>query len=169
MRRWGLIVGLLVSLGLNVGILVTLVVLRASRPPVQPEASPPFGAPSLDAPAQEQFIDGQRAFMHSLMSERREIEALRREVRRELLADTPDRARLETLVAELSERTTALERRFVDHVLHSREALDPEDERRYVEMLRRMPELRDRPGPMMDRRRPGGPPGSWRDRRQQQQ
>src|SRR5690606_4627822 len=131
----------LVSLGLNVGILVTLVVLRASRPPVQAEISPPFGAPGLDPPAQERFIDGQREFMHSLMSERREIETLRREVRRELLADTPDRARLETLVAELSERTTALERRFVDHVLRSREALDPEDERRYVEMLRRMPEL----------------------------
>jgi hypothetical protein len=166
-RRWGLIVGLLVSLGLNVGILVTLVVLRTSRPSTPPEEQPrpPFAAPGLDAPAQEKFLDGQRAFMHSLMSERHEIETLRREVRRELLAESPDQARLETLVGELSERTTALERRFVEHVLRSRAALEPEDERRYVELLRRMPELRDRPGPMMDRRRPGGPPGMWRDRR----
>lgn len=170
MRRWGLIVGLLVSLGLNVGILVTLVVLRTSRPSSPPEEQPrpPFAAPGLEAPAQEKFLDGQRAFMHSLMSERHEIETLRREVRRELLADSPDETRLEALVTELSERTSALERRFVDHVLRSRAALGPDDERKYVEMLRRMPELRDRPGPMMDRRRPGQP-GMWRDRRDQRQ
>lgn len=167
MKRWGLIVALLLSVGLNVGVLATLAVTGRASPSTSPgpeptsTAGPRFGMPGDPAPA---AVEAQRQFMRELAGERFAVEALRRELRMELVAESPDRERVARLLGELAQRSSALEQRFAEFVLATRSQLGPEDEQRYLEMLRRIPELRER-GPYPDRRWRGGPPPWEHERR----
>lgn len=158
MRRWALLVALLLSVGLNVGILATLAVGRLTQPEVEELRRPEelrrhFGGlmERLDLPEETRrpFAEAQRALVREIGEQRLEVERLRRELRRELLAEEPDRQRVEELLAGLAERSAEIERRFAERVLETRALLDPRQERLYLEFLRRMPELRG----------PGGPPG----------
>lgn len=157
MNRWGLIVGLLLSLGLNIGILATLVVMRRAAP-VTEELPRRFGQlvdeMALPQERREGFMVAQRNFLRDLADQRFELERLRHELRRELLSEQPDEEAVDRYLSELATRSSAIEEAFAKHVLSTRAMLDPAQEARYLEFLRRMPELRS-PG-----RPPGmGPPG----------
>jgi Spy/CpxP family protein refolding chaperone len=91
---------------------------------------------------------------------REELETLRLELRRELTAEAPGRAVVDGLVEEMGQAYARLDQVFVDNVLKSREILDPEQERRYLEFLERL-QQRGRSG----HQRPEGLPRPPRERR----
>lgn len=233
MRRWWLIIALLLSLGVNAGILATLALSRsgdgpaaaeepaegpaatgeepaAGRPSEEPAALGPVdgppgsvpggpgpGGPGLGGPGgpggrpplpelaerrldrlagelgltgaeRERFLELQ----HDLLAEgarlARERFVLQAELRRELLAPEPDRARVEELIGEIAAVFTRMERTTAEAVLDTRELLDPEQERRYLAVVSEMrPRLlrqaeqtvRRRLAERWRRERPPGPAG----------
>ena len=166
MRRWGLWIALLLSLGINLGILLTLAVGGGEEsPPISPAVaveSPgwPDGPPpppgerrllghladrlGLEGQTRERFLDLQRRFFRHAVETRRQGRELQRELGRELVAEEPDRQRIDGLVEELAELRRALDRVLVATVLDTRELLEPGEEREYVAFIER---LRERMGP----------------------
>lgn len=163
MRRWGLMIALLLSLGVNLGVLATLAVRGAARHPVAagaPPGGPPGGAgrgPLGEAPdrpgparlqrvadelglegeARERFVEVQWRLFRSSLELARERFRLEGELRRELLAAEPDRERIEALVGSIAETFARRERGAAEAILACRELLDEEQERRYLELVAR--------------------------------
>lgn len=161
MKRWWLVIALLLSLGLNVGILLTLAVDRhatAGHPawwgrgrPGMERPGPPGGerpgSPRLErlagelglqGEARERFVAIQRHFFEAAVAAHRRRMGLQRQLREELTAPAPDRQRVEKLVEALGENQLAFEKAFTASVLDTRELLDPEQERRYLRFLGRL-------------------------------
>jgi len=112
-----------------------------------------LGVPEADRP---RFAALQRQFFAETRDRRIRLGGARRELRAELTAARPDRARIDALLARSSDLQLGLERSLVEHVLAAREVLDGEAERRYLRFLSRLgaaggPGARAAPGP----RRPG--------------
>lgn len=119
----------------------------------------------LEGERREEFLAVQRELFRDLLELRRRRAALTVELHRELAAPRPDEARIEELVGELGEAYAATEGRTARAILDSRALLDPEQQRRYLQVLRHLlgggphgPQRGPGPGP---RRRlgPGRPPG----------
>ncbi len=208
MKRWGLLIALLLSLGVNAGILATLALSgdraahaedgcdEIARPPERP-AGGPSGGPSAGPPAgpaaaraplpelaerrlgrladelglagpdRERFLDLQRRMLADGARLARERFVLQAELRRELLADEPDRARIDELIGEIAAVFTRLERSTASAILDTRELLGPEEERRYLAVVAQIrPRLlrqaeqtvRRGRGERWRRERPGAPP-----------
>ncbi|HXO19892.1 MAG TPA: periplasmic heavy metal sensor [Thermoanaerobaculia bacterium] len=162
MKRWWLVIALLLSLGVNVGILATVATsrLRPAPPPAMaPNAQQPPAAErlarladrlGLEGPARERFIDLQRSFFLESGRNRMRLQEVYRQLRRELVSPVPDRQRIDRLVDESSRLYLAIERATTEHVLASRALLDPTQERIFLNLLRQM-----RPG-----RGPFAPPAA---------
>lgn len=194
MRRWWLALALLLSLGVNLGILGTLAVQRlrpeppaAGDPAARPETVPPRpeGAPGkpppeerplpppllrltdrlgLEGEERERFLAVQRQFFVATSNERWRLAALHRELRRELFAAAPDRGRIEALLGEIGDTYAALEEAMAQNVLASREILDPEQERQFLELVRRLRAGQLRPPGQRGRQRGPAGGGRWRGR-----
>lgn len=204
MKRWWLVIALLLSLGVNAGILATLVLSgrdgraagtgregagpEPARPPAAfPDAGPagPAAAPpplpelaerrlerlaaelGLAGPERERFLELQRRMLVDGARLARERFVLQAELRRELLADEPDRARIDELIGEIAAVFTRLEQSTASAILDTRELLGPEQERRYLavasqirpRLLRQAEQtVRRRPGERWRRERPGTSP-----------
>lgn len=184
MRRWWLVLVLLLSLGINAGILATLAIHRLSRPgpdgrppdqrPGHGELAPdpnPEGPPprvtrladrlGLEGEQRRRFVALQLQFVADTFRLRTQQMETYRALRRELMSREPDRARIEPLLQESSRLHLALEQAMARNVLASREVLDPEQERLYVEIISRLrpPGMRPEGGlgaqdPRPQRRRP---------------
>jgi Spy/CpxP family protein refolding chaperone len=164
MKRWWVWVLLLLSLGVNVGILATLGAQRLRRPgppaaeapPAPAPAAPEPAAPSPEPPratvpaptfqgladrlglegeARRRFLDIQRRAFETMRAERQRMLAARAALRRELTAAAPDRARIDSLLAEAGAAQAALERSLVSSLLESRALLDPEQQRLYLRFV----------------------------------
>lgn len=239
MKRWWLIIALLLSLGVNAGILATLALSRsgdepaapgepaevpaasgeeaaAGLPDEEPAAGLTGGNPAaLDSAAgplgprpggrdpggrdpggpgprrplpelaerrlerlagelglagseRERFLELQRGLLAEGARLARERFVLQADLRRELLAAEPDRARVEELIGEIAAVFTRMERTTAEAVLDTRELLDPEQERRYLAVISEMrPRLlrqaeqtvRRRLGERWRRERPPAPAG----------
>lgn len=166
MRRGWLVVALLLSLGVNLGLAGVQVARSralarwaAERPGFEPGARL---AERLDlAPAERrEFVAVQRRLLERVRFERAAIQRLRDQIRAELLSESPDRARLDRLLEEVSSHERQLTRAFVESVLESRRNLPPEALERYLRFL-------ERSGPGRGGApEPGGePPPDARDRR----
>lgn len=182
MRRWWLVVALVLSLGVNIGILASLAVHRGPahhRPDLQRESFPPreAGRGSTERPRtqrwrlpqaplerladrlglsgekRDQFLAVQRQFFTETIAARRGFMEARRELHRELVAEHPDAAKIEKLSNAVGEQVTALDRSLAKTVLASRKILDQRQLEIYLGFLRRLEE-RGR-GPAMAGRRPG--------------
>ena len=104
MKRWWLWIVLLLSLGVNVGILTTLAVDRL-RGGEAPPADPVSGRPARPAPGfqnladrlglegerRQRFIDIQRGAFERMRGDRQRLRAARLELRRELVSGTSDK------------------------------------------------------------------------------
>jgi uncharacterized membrane protein len=161
MRRWWVFAALLLSVGLNCGLLGAWLARRGEpaggRPPFAepPVAVPPVAVPPraafvemaerlhLTPEQRELFFERQRRFFESTQADRRAMEEARRELRREVARPAPDRARLDALLEEAGRRNVELERAFVEHVLATRELLSPEQQVQYLVMLGRLRPQRD--------------------------
>ena len=146
-------IALLLSVGVNLGVLATIGTDRLREPAPwdrgSREEGPPVGRAAdrlgLEGEKRDAFIQIQTDFFQGMKESRDELENLRSELRRELTVETPDRAEVDGLIEEMGQAYSRLDRVFVDNVLKSREILDPEQERRYLEFLERL-HHRGRPG-----------------------
>src|SRR5262249_46081467 len=134
---------LLLSLGTNIGILATQAFGRLERPG-QSEVVRPFALGRLQlladrigltGPERKAFIERQRAFLRETAGPRKHLNEVRLELRGELIAPRPDRARVDVLMKEAASLFLGLEERLSDLVLETRESLPPEASRRYTELL----------------------------------
>jgi Spy/CpxP family protein refolding chaperone len=147
-KRGWLVVALLLSLGVNLGLVGVAVARRAGferwERMQRGEAPPPEAlgrrlAERLGVPEarRERFLAIQRQLVERTVEVRREVMRVRLALRRELLAPQPDRARVDALLAELAEREAALNRAFVTSVLDSRELLAGRELELYLRFLER--------------------------------
>lgn len=160
MKRWWLAIALLLSLGVNVGVLLTLALGgwdddrdrfegrfdgprgmqerpwdRRDPPPEMLRFVDRLG---LEGEERERFVELQRDFLETAFESRRRRVELQRELRRELIAPEPDQERAERLVRELTEVQRTVETELVRTVLESRTLLNQEQERRYLHWVGRM-------------------------------
>jgi Spy/CpxP family protein refolding chaperone len=150
MKRSWVWVALLLSLGVNVGVLATIATARyrggAKVAQSPTESAPPFSRMAdhlgLEGEVRERFLAIQEDLFRTSRQQRERLEALRGEMRREVTANTPDPLRLDQLLAETAEVSRELDEAMVESVLATRRLLSPEQQQRYSRIL--------------DRLRPGG-------------
>ncbi len=170
MKRWWLVIALLLSVGINAGILVTLALQKRSPDrtaaggvagrsvvtadpvgsaddPLPRDARPPVirrmaDELGLEGDRRAAFTEIQRTFFEQTLAARARMARLQREIRAEVTSEDPDRDALDRRLVELSAAHTDLERAFVTNLLDSRELLDGDQERRFMHFLRRMRHVR---------------------------
>jgi heavy-metal resistance protein len=155
MRRWWLVIALLLSVGLNVGILAAIAARRAAEPPPamdrgpRPEMANPGGDPlpklprladhlGLEGEERRKFLDIQWNLYQETSRLRLQLGEVHREIRRELTRPEPDRGQLDRLLNESARIYLALERSLIKNVLATRELLDSEQERQYMALIGRL-------------------------------
>ena len=157
MKRWWILIALLLSLGINIGLLAG----RAFQPrptadggergdvPERPRGDrlPPVvhrmaDELGLGGKKRRAFIEIQRDFFEQTLSARGRMARIQGRVRGEVTSGDPNRETLDALLVELSEAHIDLERAFVYNLLDSRELLDAGQERRFMRFLHRMHQVR---------------------------
>ncbi len=193
MKRWWLLMALMLSAGVNLGIVVArllpsddgaeAVPREGPGPEEHPPGGPPGGPPrepgeprvppavrrfaekiGLSGEDRGKFVELHRSFLTETVQARRRVMKLQDELRRTAFADEVDREAVVGLLEELGAAHVALESAFIHNLLDVRELLGPEQERMYRLFLRR---LRQRAGdPRQQGWRPGErPPGMRPPRR----
>lgn len=169
MRRNWLFLALLLSVGLNCGLLGMGLArhrmqsadrLRDERPPGR-DGALLADRLALEGEARERFMRLQRELAERVHAGRQQIDDARRDLRRELTSPDPDRARVEQLLAGIASEQDALDRALVANVYAARELLDGPAEREYLRFVERFG------GAVAGPRAPGGigpPPGGMRPR-----
>lgn len=154
MKRWWLVIALLLSLGLNLGVFAALVARRAARPDrPRPDAGAamtnPGGNPiprlprladrlALEGEERRRFLELQWKLFEESSRLRLQLGEVHREVKREMVRDQPDRQRIERLLQESSRVYLNLERSLARNILATRELLGEEEERQYLALIGRI-------------------------------
>lgn len=183
MRRWWLAIALLLSVGLNVGILTAVGVRRAvalrqqavrsqaaasnANDPV-PRLARLANYLKLEGDQRRRFLDIQWNLYQETTRLRLQLNEVHRALRRELTRPDPDRQRVEELLNESSRIYLSLERSLVNNVFATRDLLGPEKAEDYLKIVGRL--RVPNPGPGIAN--PGGPlpkrsPGPLQRLRQQ--
>ena len=171
MKRWWLVIVLLLSLGVNVGIVAALVGHRwageaggkgkekETERPVDDRPLPQLGGGQEEVPQRivrlanqlglegdqrRKFISLQGSFFADTLRLRTDQAEIQRELRRSLGAPVPDQVHIDSLLQESGTTFTALEKAMTKNVLESRKLLKPDQERKFLKLLAR---LRLGPGP----------------------
>jgi Spy/CpxP family protein refolding chaperone len=159
MRRNWILLALLLSFGVNCGLVGMAIVRHRPAAPFERGVRPAPRAGErladrleLEGETRESFLRLQRQLAERMRGGRREIERSRRELRRELTSAAPDRARAEELLVAIGREQAAMDRALVENVLASRELLDGRGEREYLRFIERFAET-------LAGARPPGPPG----------
>ncbi len=147
MKRWWLVIALVLSIGMNLGLLIALALSSPALVQRQQAAMRP-AAPGrlqqladrlgIEGPVRRRFIQRQRQFFAETAGPRARLPEIRREVRAELTRPEPDRARIDQLLREGSGIFLMLERTLVANVLDSRRMLPPDADRKYVDLISRL-------------------------------
>lgn len=156
MKRWWLVILLLLSVGINLGVLLTLAAGKLGRQsPARPSLSleqelaglesrvEPFVVRMADELGVEgeirrQFADHQRRFFEQTARARRSYRQVQQQLVREIGGPAPDRQRVDLLLDELAQAYAVQERAFVDNLLDTREILEPAQWRKFSRYLRRV-------------------------------
>ena len=192
MRRWWIVIALLLSLGVNVGLLASVAVRRLSPPQAAPPAdagpgperrpgpgrpgAAPEGAPGnnparlvrladhlgLEGEVRRQFLEIQWRFFERTARLRFRQGEVHRELRRTIVRGEPDRQRIDALLGESARLYRGLEEALVESVVASRAILPPEEEREYLRLVGR---LRRQGAPALEGQRPQRRPLPPRERR----
>jgi hypothetical protein len=186
-RRWWLVIALLLSLGVNLGLVAAVAWRRLSPPPPDPAELPPRAAEQilavqdpgarlgrladvlgLEGEVRRKFLDLQWGFFQETGRLRLQQTEIHREIRRELIAGKPDRAKVDRLLAESGRLYQSMEQALARHVLATRDLLDDVPESRFLRLVGRLrPGVLFGPGPEERPERPerpqrpglGPPPG----------
>ena len=149
MRRWWLAIVLLLSLGLNVGILAAVAVRRlgpggqgakqggAANQPADPLPRLPQLANRLGLEGEERkkFLDIQWNLYQETSHLRLQLGETHRNLRHELIQPQADRTQVDRLLEESSRTYLALEKSLVSNVLATRDLLGPEKEKQYLRLI----------------------------------
>lgn len=157
MKRWWLIIALLLSLGINVGFLakralrskLTADPVAVIDPEVERQARelpPIFRRLAADlrlrGETRKQFFELQRAFLDQTVEGRQEVSQLQTELRRELISADPDRELIDQTLETLAAAHFRLEKIFVDNLLDTRKLLGPHQERIFMRFMQRVRQSR---------------------------
>jgi heavy-metal resistance protein len=162
-KRWWLVIALLLSVGLNLGILAAIAARRvgprpaSQRPPKAELPNPPGGDPlallprladrlGLEGEPRRKFLDIQWDLFRETSRLRLQLGEVHREVRREMTRDAPDRQRVDRLLSESAQIYLALERSLVTHVLATRDLLDADQRQQYLALIGRLRAANPGPG-----------------------
>jgi hypothetical protein len=146
-RRWWLVIALVLSIGMNLGLLVALAlsspaVLQRQQAAMRPAAPGRLAQLAdrlgIEGEVRQRFLQRQRRFFAETAAPRARLPEIRKEVRAELVRSQPDPARIDELLREASGIFLMLERELVANVLDSRRMLPPEAEARYVDLIKRL-------------------------------
>ena len=146
MKRGWVWVALLLSVGINIGVLATIGVSRARAKaglerPRDRGGSPPVERLAthldLDGEARDQFLDIQQTLFRSMQQHQGSLQELRTEIRREIMSDLPDPLNVDRLLGEVGAIHMDLDRAMVESVSATRKILTPEQQKRYFEVLER--------------------------------
>lgn len=180
MRRWWLVIALLLSLGLNLGIFAALVARRAAPPDrnrpeeragmAYPGANPLPRLPrladrlGLEGEKRRHFLELQWKLFEESSRLRLQLGEVHREIKREMIREAPDPQQIERLLQESARVYLNLERSLTRNILATRELLDDKEERQYLALIGRIgiPLSPDggadaAPGPRNPRRGADGP------------
>ena len=149
MKRWWMVIALLLSVGVNLGILAALATGgfgSRSRPrPLPPPRLSSDGAVhdvgdlargvGLDEEATREFRSLHQAFFARARESRRTSMEARRELLRELTAPDPDEQRIDEMLSAISRSEAELERAMVDTTLKARDLLGDREEGHYLRFL----------------------------------
>jgi hypothetical protein len=154
-RRWWLVIALLLSVGLNLGILAAIAARKAQprdsdrEPRPGPEMANPAADPlprlprladrlGLEGEERRKFIDLQWNLFQQMTRLRLQMGEVHRELKRELTRDEPDRQRVDALLKESTGIYGSLEKTLVDNVLATRALLGPDKEEEYLRLVGRL-------------------------------
>ncbi len=162
MKRWWLVIVLLLSLGVNVGIVAALVGHRwigetsetgkaKEKPPDDRQIPLPNGQEGvpqrvvrladqlgLEGDQRRKFISLQGGFFADTLRLRTDQAETQRELRRELAAPAPSQAKIDSLLQESGNTFMALEKAMAQNVVESRKLLKPDQERKFLKLLARL-------------------------------
>lgn len=177
MKRWWLVMALMLSVGVNLGLVASWLMPTKQTPaltqnPITQEPSPQPDRPlprifvrmaaelGLEGESKEQFLGLQRRFLRRTIGARSQLHQAQAELRRELLAAEPQRQAVQAHLEQMAEARRELETAFAENVLDTRELLEPAQARRFLQMIGRLRQSRDqfRRGPgrsPFQPRRPG--------------
>ncbi len=170
-KRWWLVIALLLSVGVNAGILSILAIQRlrgpqeTKRPAVR--STTPFEKAAdhlhLRGEKRQRFIAIHRRFFADSHKAQARLGVLHRQMRRQFSSSHPDENRIEQIIVELAEGYADLDRVVARTVLESRTLLDRRQEKAYLKMLSRLRAVAmrrpaDRDRPRKPQRRQPAPP-----------
>ncbi|HEX3556219.1 MAG TPA: periplasmic heavy metal sensor [Thermoanaerobaculia bacterium] len=149
MKRWWLVIALLLSVGLNVGLLAAVAVrrmnpaVRAAKPPAaNPQQADPLprlpqlaNRLGLEGEERRKFLDIQWNLYQETSHLRLQLGEVHRNLRHELIQSPPDRAQVDRLLEESSRVYLALEKSLTGNILATRELLGPEKEKQYLRLI----------------------------------
>lgn len=163
MKRGWVWVALLLSVGINIGVLAMIGVSRMrtearwEQQPREGDRPPPFERLAryleVEGEQREEFMEIQQRLFRTTRQSQETLESLRRDLRLEVMSESPDPVRVDQLLAEIGSQHRDLDRALVESVLATRKVLSPEQQRRYFHVLERMRDASRRFGD-----RQGGPP-----------
>jgi hypothetical protein len=180
-KRWWLIIALLLSVGLNLGIFAVIAARRAAadRPrPERSEMAEPGGNPlprlprladrlGVEGEERRRFLELQWKLFEESSRLRLQLGEVHREIKREMVREEPDRQRIESLLQESAKVYLNLERSLARNILATRELLDDGQERQYLALIGRIgiplspgagpgiaPDARQQRGPREETARP---------------
>ena len=151
MKRGWIWVALLLSVGVNIGVLATIGVSRLRNKaqwerPRDEEGQPPFARLAnhleLEGEERERFMEIQQKLFRTTRQHQAVLQRLRGELRGEVTSDSPDPAKVDGLLTEVGALHMDLDRALVESVLATREILTPEQQQRYFHVLERMRDAR---------------------------
>jgi hypothetical protein len=146
-RRWWLVIALLLSAGMNLGLLVALALSSPALAQQQQKAMRPAALGrlqqladrlGLEGEVRQRFIQRQRQFFAETAGPRARLPEIRKQVRAELIRPHPDQQRIDELLREGSDLFLTLERSVAANVLETRQMLPPEAEPKYVDVISRL-------------------------------
>lgn len=146
MRRWWLVLALLLSVGLNIGILAAVAARRlgpqgakqaagANQPDPLPRLPQLANRLGLEGEERRKFLDIQWNLYQETSHLRLTLGETHRNLRHELVQPQPDRARVDSLLEESSRTYLALEKSLVGNILATRDLLGPEKEKQYLRLI----------------------------------
>lgn len=162
--RWGILIALLLSLGVNLGLVVAVATRRIAARHERPREGPPpeegpreegpgpqdpEGEPlprfrrmadhlGLEGQQRRQFLELQRQLFEETLRVRMRQAETQREVRRELVSREPDRERINSLLQQSARDFLTLEQALAKNIVATRSILSPDQEEEYLRIIARM-------------------------------
>jgi len=153
-RRWWVVIALLLSLGVNLGLVAAVATRRIAARADGPRAEGPRprvveGEPlprfrrladrlGLEGEQRRRFLDLQGQLFEETVRVRMRQAESQREVRRELVSREPDQERIDALLRQAARDFLTLEQALAKNVVATRAILSPAQEEEYLRIVSRM-------------------------------